>query len=379
MNILILNWRDVAHPKSGGAELVTMEHAKGWVRQGHAVTWVTAGYGGAKSDEAVDSVRFVRRAGSQTIYLYAPIYLLLHAREYDVIVDEVHGFPFFSPLFTRKPIVVFIHEIAGEIWDYMFSFPKNVIGKFLEQWYFRLYKHCLFWTDAPSTVEELVTRGIPRSQCVAIPCPLVQKQSETRNPKPVTRNKEKIPTYLFVSRVVRMKGIEEVIKAFSFIALYQKKAVLWIVGGGDEKYIRELKGMMREYKIVDRVRFFGQISEKEKFNLMGRAHILLHASVKEGWGLVVLEAASVGTPAVVYNVPGLKDVVKDKKTGVVISDNSPAEMARQAMLLFSDSVRYRMFQKNGSQWAKSLSWADAVKESLAVLIRARSGKKNAIL
>ncbi len=42
MRILILNWRDSKNPKSGGAEIVTLEHAKGWVINGHEVTWFIA-------------------------------------------------------------------------------------------------------------------------------------------------------------------------------------------------------------------------------------------------------------------------------------------------------------------------------------------------
>jgi glycosyltransferase involved in cell wall biosynthesis len=367
MNILILNWRDVKHPKSGGAELVTMEHAKGWVLQGHAVTWVTAGYEGAKSDEIVDTVRFVRRAGSQTIYLFAPIFLLLHAREYDVIVDEVHGFPFFSPLFTRKPVVVFIHEIAGEIWDFMYPFPVNKIGKLLENMYFRVYKHSFFWTDAPSTVDELVKRGIPRIQCKAIACPIVIDKKIRLSLK---IQKEKFPTYTFVSRVVRMKGIEEVIKAFSFIMKEQQHAKLWIVGGGERAYIQQLREMMNEYGVLQNARFWGKVTDDKKLELMSRAHILLHASVKEGWGLVVLEAAHVGTPSVVYNVPGLCDVVKNRQTGIVLSDNSPHEMTREALRLYFDKKRYNDFQKNGKAWADSLKWEDVTKQSLALLQKA---------
>jgi glycosyltransferase involved in cell wall biosynthesis len=366
MRILILNWRDVRHPKSGGAELVTMEHAKGWVAAGHSVTWLTASYEGAKYESIVEGVTFVRRWGSLSVYLYAPIYLLMNARLFDVIVDEVHGFPFFSPLFTRKPVVVFIHEIAREIWDYMFSFPKNVIGKFLEHWYFRLYRHCLFWTDAPSTVDELVFRGIPRSQCTAIPCPIV-KQPGTRNQELRTTNKEHHPTYIFLSRVVRMKGVEEIIKAFSFIVRTETSAKLWIVGSGEPAYIEELKRMMREYGIEGHVTFYGNVSEKRKFELLSRAHLLLHASVKEGWGLVVLEAAAVGTPAIVYNVPGLRDVVIHGKTGIVIESCSPREMAQEAIKLYMDRSRYGEYQRNAQKRATSLRWSNAVKQSLALL------------
>ncbi len=364
MNILILNWRDVSHPKSGGAEHVTMEHAKGWVRAGHTVTWLTSHYEYAKHEGVLDGVHFVRRAGSLTIYLYAPMYLLCNAHSFDVIVDEAHGFPFFSPLFTRKPVVLFIHEIAGEIWDYMFSFPKNVIGKLLERWYFGVYKHCFFWTDAPSTAKEIAQHGIPAGHCVAIPCPIISDITPRATPK------ETSPVYLFVSRVVRMKGVEEVIKAFSFIVREQRGAKLWIIGGGDNPYIHELKLMLDEYGVDHAVTFFGTVSEERKYHLMARAHVLLHASVKEGWGLVVLEAASVGTPAVVYNVNGLNSVVINNKTGIILNENSPREMAREAMLLYKDKTLYHAFQKNGRKWAKSFHWPDAVSQSIALLERA---------
>jgi glycosyltransferase involved in cell wall biosynthesis len=343
-----------------------MEHAKGWVRAGHEVTWLTASYPGAKKESTVESVKFVRRWGSNTVYLYAPLYLIANARFFDVIIDEVHGFPFFSPLFTRKPVVVFIHEIAGEIWDYMFPFPKNVIGKILEWLYFRLYRHCLFWTDAPSTVSELVQRGIPSAQCTAISCPLIKRS--TFNGRRF--KKEKNPTFIFVSRVVRMKGIEEIIKAFSFIVQTDHTAKLWIVGSGEPGYINELKRMMSEYGIMDHVTLFGNISDKRKFELMSRAHLLLHASVKEGWGLVVLEAASVGTPAIVYNVAGLKDVVHDGKTGLVIKDSSPQSMAKEAVRLTGDRRRYNQYQQNGYIWVRSLHWKDAVRQSLRVIMNA---------
>lgn len=365
MNILLLNWRDRSHPKSGGAEFVTMEHAKGWIQAGHTVTWLTGWYSGGKKEEDVDGVHIVRRAGSLTIYVYAVAYLLVNGRKFDVIVDEAHGFPFFSPLFTRTPVVMFIHEIAGEIWDYMFSFPKNTIGKWLEKRYFRLYRRCFVWTDAPSTVEELVERGIARNHCVAIPCPI-----KVRKPDREMYKKKEKPTYMFVSRVVRMKGIEEVIKAFSFIMKEQTSAQLWIVGDGEDTYINELKTMMGEYGVYKNVTFFGAVSEQKKYEYMSKAHMLLHASVKEGWGLVVLEAASVRTPAVVYNVGGLKDVVKNGRTGIVIHNNSPQEMAQEAIRLYQDHDRYALYQKNGRMWAESIKWNDVIKQSLALLQKA---------
>jgi glycosyltransferase involved in cell wall biosynthesis len=211
-------------------------------------------------------------------------------------------------------------------------------------------------------IDEVVKVGIPRTQCTAIPCPITL----SKNFGDKKWDKEKHPTFIFVSRVVRMKGIEEVIKAFSFIAKERDDAALWIVGGGEGKYIEQLKHMISEYGVEKQVTFFGRVSEEKKMELMARAHLLLHASVREGWGLVVLEAGFVGTPSVVYHVPGLCDVVHDGKTGIVIQNNSPRGMAEKALNLYLNTKQYALFQKNGKTWIQSLRWDTVAKQSLAL-------------
>ena len=138
-------------------------------------------------------------------------------------------------------------------------------------------------------------------------------------------------------------------------------------GIGNMDYYNELIRRIKEYGIEKNVVFYGFISDKRKLELMRKAHVLLHASVKEGWGLVVLEAASQGTPAVVYNVSGLRDVVKNNKTGIILNENNPEDMAQEAIKLFYDKKLYKNFQENGLAWAKSITWQDATKKSLQLL------------
>jgi len=369
MNILILNWRDPKNTKSGGAEIVTLEHAKAWVKKGHTVTWFTSKFGGAKEKEEMVGVNIVRRGSFLTVYLYAPFFYFFSKQKFDVVIDEIHGIPFFTPIYVRKPKIAFIHEVAGEIWGYMFPFPIDKIGKIIESLYFKLYKNVMFWTDADSTINDIVNKGIRRENCVAISCPASNK------PLPDLPIKEKIPTFIFVSRVVKMKGIGDVIRAFFYILRELKDAKLWIVGDGEKKYIEEMKGKMIDYSISTKVNFFGRVSEKEKLELMRKAHILLHASVKEGWGLVVIEAASQGTPSVVYDVSGLKDSVKNGKTGIVLKKNISKEMAREAVILLRDKERYRNYQINALSWAKNLTWEKATSKSLKLLTEVKSKLK----
>lgn len=361
MNILILNWRDPKNPKSGGAEIVTLEHAKAWIKAGYKVTWFTSKFKNSKTEEFLDGIKIIRAGNFITVYLLAPIFYLFTKNKFDLVIDEIHGLPFFTPLYVRKPKIAFIHEVAGEIWDYMYPFPINIVGKFIEPLYFKFYRNIKFWTDADSTVEDLVKYGINKSNCTVINCPIDRKPLES------IPSKEDIPTFIFVSRVVKMKGVEDVIKAFSNIQKELSDAQLWIVGDGDKKYISKLNAIIKSYSIGSRVKFWGRVDENKKFELLKRAHILLHASVKEGWGLVVIEAASQATPSVVYNVAGLKDSVKNGKTGIVLKQNSVEEMAKQSINLLKNKVEYEKLQKNALAYAKSLTWKEATRQSQVLL------------
>lgn len=363
MNILIFNWRDPKNPKAGGAEYVTQKHAKAWVLAGHNVTWFTSSFPGAKEEEVWEGITIIRRGNEYIIHLLAVFYYLFHKNNIDLIIDEVHGYPFFTPLYANKPIVAFIHEVAGNIWDYMFPFPINTAGKLLESIYFRMYKGIPFWTDAPSTVDEIVSYGIPRSNCVAIACPI------DVHPLVALPTKPKDPVFIFISRMVKMKGIEDVLLAFVLIKKDLPNATFSIIGDGERSYKKRLQKITEEHGISQDVSFLGYVSEKEKYLLLKKAHILLHASVKEGWGLVVLEAASQATPSIVYNVPGLKDIVMNGKTGIITKKNTPQELAAEAVLLWRNQKKYETLQRQSLVWLKSFSWEKSTKQSLSLITR----------
>ena len=362
MNILILNWRDIKNPKSGGAEIVTMGHAKAWVGAGHKVTWFTSSYKNALRHEDIEGVNIVRSGNFITVYFLAPFYYLKNKNKIDLVIDEIHGLPFFTPLYVKKSRIAFIHEVAEEIWDYMYPFPINMIGRGIESFFFKFYKNTQFWVPCESTIKDLERYGIKRSSCKKVICAIKNKALDK-----LPSDKEKLRTFIFVSRVVRMKGIEEVIDAFSNILEVLPDAKLWIVGDGDEGYVNSLRKIIKDKSIDKSVKFFGRVSEEKKLELMRRAHLLLHASVKEGWGLVTVEAASQGTPSVVYNVSGLRDSVLNNLTGIVIDKNSPKKMADESISLIKDEKRYLRLQKGGLKWARSLSWDIAIKESLSLI------------
>lgn len=362
MNILILNWKDIKNPTAGGAELVTFEHAKRWVKSGHSVTWLASAFSKSQKEEVVDGVNIRRFGNIYQVYFYAPFFYLFGKKKYDFVIDEVHGIPFFTPFYVRKPKLVLIHEIAGDIWDYMYSFPLNKLGRFLENVFLVLYRNNMFWTDSKSTIQDLVSCGVKRQNCISIPC--------ASNVKPLDRIvvKSKNITIVSISRIVKMKGIEDVIAAFSVIQSKHNNAQLKIVGDGSKEYVNFLKKQIKnKYNLEKNIEFLGFISEKEKIKLLKKSHLLIHASVKEGWGIVVIEAASQSTPSVVYNTHGLVESVKNDVTGVVTNINNFHELGNDAIELLEDKKRYKKYQENCLSWAKELNWDDLSNKSLKLI------------
>ena len=179
-------------------------------------------------------------------------------------------------------------------------------------------------------------------------------------------NKEKNETLVFLSRLSKSKGIEDAIKTFGILRTlgdYQ----FWVVGKSDRKYLKSLKAMVERNKVS--VKFFGYVSHREKFALLSKAHLLINPSIREGWGLVNIEANVVGTPVVAYNSPGLIDSVKNGITGVICDENTPDSMAGEVTALLRDTQRYEKMRKNAIVWAKGFSWKKSMRESQMLVDR----------
>ena len=105
---------------------------------------------------------------------------------------------------------------------------------------------------------------------------------------------------------------------------------------------------------------------------MSEAHALLMTSVREGWGLVVTEANACGTPAIVYDVPGLRDSVRDESTGLVVPPR-PDRLCEAMVRVTSDQRLYDRLVAESRRWSESFSFdgaADAVKSVLEATLAA---------
>lgn len=119
---------------------------------------------------------------------------------------------------------------------------------------------------------------------------------------------------LFVGRLASEKGVYDLLQAFSRLAAKHAQAVLWMVGPDEEGLSSSLKALVAEY--ADRLRWIGPTFEPEKY--MASADFLVLPSYREGFGMVIVEAAACGVPSVAYRIDGVTDAVQDGETGVLV-------------------------------------------------------------
>ena len=364
MNILVFSWRDTRHPLAGGAEQVMHEHMKGWIEAGYVVTFFSSSFPGAKSEEEIDGVKVIRK-GSQylTCHMAACLWYLFGKKEkYDLVVDEFHGWPFFTPLYVRVPKLAVIQELTKEVWfKYPLPFGLNfifgAIGYILEPLFFVPYRNVEFMTGSESAKKELETVGIKEKKITIIPHGVILENVGKKF------EKEKTKTVVFLGALAKDKGIEDAIKTFGILSKTDKYT-FWIIGKGDKKYLKFLKGMVNQLNID--VNFFGYVDQKKKFELLSKAHILINPSTREGWGLVNIEANACAVPVVSYTSPGLVDSVKNGVSGIVCSKNTPEELARTVDEVLKNSGKCKKLQKGALAWSAKFDWKNSKRLSLAL-------------
>jgi glycosyltransferase involved in cell wall biosynthesis len=295
----------------------------------------------------MDGVHFVRAGHQWTVHLRAFIrYRQKLATAFDVVIDEVNTVPFFTPLWARTASFMLMFQLARQVWWYESAFPVSAIGYVLEPVYLRLYRKIPVLTISRSTADDLRKLGFA-SRITVLPIAV-------QAVRPATVAKSEEPTFIYVGRITPSKRVTHLVRA---LAIFQKElgsGELWIVGDGQERHVKSVRRLAERLGVTSSVRLFGHLSDDEKHRKMAQAHALLMASVREGWGLVVTEANVCGTPAVVYDVAGLRDAVRHEKTGLVVSP-SYRHLAAGMLRLWRDRPLMAQMTREATEWSRTFS------------------------
>lgn len=363
MKLLWISWKDRLHPKWGGAEVLTHELRKRLCAEGHAVTLLTSGYRGAPKHEVLDDIETIRVGNNRYTHPFrATLHYVRRLRNaFDIVVEEVNAAPYFSVLFGKKSKrYLFYHHLAREVWMYEAPLPLNLLGYHIIE---PLATRMLAQSGAPlitvseSTKEDMAQYGFKPERTHII--------SEGIELKPLASlgagQKFDRPTMLSLGGVRPMKRTLDQIKAFELAKQQLPNLQLKIAGDASGSYGKHVLDYIAQSRFATDIDYLGHIHPRDKPRLMRSCHFIAVTSVKEGWGLIVTEAASQGTPAVVYDVPGLRDSVRHNQTGLV-TNAQPAAMAQAIIHLLHDPTTYNHLRLGAWQWSKQITFDQSYRD-----------------
>ena len=365
MRFLMLNWRDPKNPLAGGAERVTLAYLAALAERGHEVFWFANDFPGAAREEMFQGIKIIRSGGKGSSVLKAIQWYRQQPR-FDLVMDQHHGIPWYAPMWCRTNCVSFVHEVLGPIWGSFYPWPVSAVGKWQERWTHWFYRKVPFWTACQATRDCLAANGVQSIKIIPYGVDTVALPS--LDEKPLT-----LPLRLIaVSRLAPNKRIDHAVRVIKCLADKNIPAHLTIVGTGETEGL--LRGLVKEFRLEERVSFTGTLAEKEKDEQLRQAHFLLHTSLREGWCLNVIEANAMGTTTVVYPVAGLVESTLHDETGIVAGAETPEAVAEALVAILARPEKYALYRVKAWERAKTFHWSRVLPASSAWL-EAQAGRK----
>ena len=307
MRIAFLNWRDSTHPEGGGAEKYAETVCEGLADAGHDVTMLCSTHPGAPPEERRRGVRVLRQGGRLGVYGAS-------LRRLDALERAEVGWALESRVAPRA------------------------------------FRGLQYVAVSQRTREELIELGVAPEAIAVIhngtdPAPT---DSGPRHPE---------PRLVVLGRVVPHKRIEHALTVTARLRARHPGLRLRIVGDGwwSDKVREEAVAL----GVSDRVDILGFVDEQTKHAELAAAWVALAPSIKEGWGLSVVEAASHGTPTVAYTgAGGLSESIVHGRTGMLVDDLDGLTAAVDHLL--TDTTTRESLGAAAIEHAANFTWARSV-------------------
>lgn len=364
MNILWFSWKDSGHPLAGGAETVSSNIMQRLARDGHTVRLITATYPGAKQQETVNGVVMYRIGGRYSVYLKARKLYKQQMKDWsDLIIDEMNTIPFGVIYYTKERSVLLTYQLARKVWFYQMVFPISLLGFMLEPLYLftlsKRYKSIL--TESASTKKDLARFGFKQGNVS------VFRIGMALEPAKVLSEKHAMNRVVFLGALRPMKQALDAVKAFEFACDANPDLTLTLAGDNAGSYAQKVTKYIAKSRHKKSITIAGRVTGEEKLKLLREASLILVTSVKEGWGLIVTEANSQGTPAITYDTDGLRDSVKHNETGLVVPYRNMIAMAEAINTLLADRSSYNRLRSAAWEWSKEFTFENSYNDFCSIL------------
>lgn len=186
---------------------------------------------------------------------------------------------------------------------------------------------------------------------------------------------------LVVARLDPMKGQDRAIRAIAMVAEEIPNVKLLLVGDGSfsssrhgiglskaERWAGELRALAKRLGVEDRVIFAGHLTQGQLNAAYARCDLMVLPSIREGFGLVVIEGWLYQKPAIVTSRAGVAELIEDGRNGLLFDPDDPIELADKISALLLDEERARVLGKNGFETSKGCLIDRGVREESEIIL-----------
>jgi glycosyltransferase involved in cell wall biosynthesis len=321
----------------GGAERWYRALGERLAASGHDVTYLTLRQWERAEPPAIPGVRVVAVGPRMGLYaggrrrIAPPLvfgagvaaHLLRHARSYDVV--HTASFPYFSLLAAgllrpigRYGLVVDWHEVWSR--DYWREYLGRVGGRIGEA----VQSLCLRVPQRAFCFSELHAR---RLRAAPVNGELTVLEGEYAGPLEAREPAPAEPLVVFAGRHIPEKRVPALVPALALARERIPELRGEVLGDGPER--DEVLRLRSQYRLDDALDVPGFVSAERVESALARALCMVLASRREGYGMIVIEAAALGTPSVVVADPdnAAADLVVEGENGYVATSASPEDLA----------------------------------------------------
>jgi len=360
MRILVFNWRSFLSRGAGGAETHCYEIFNRIAEKGYSVQLIASCDNSVKPKETfVGKIHVFHVCRSEFFFPFFSILCLskFPICSYDVVIEDISKFPIFWPLVVSKvlgkPFVIIVHHVHGKTLFEELPFPLSLLSFFIELFGLKFYS--LFdirvVSVSESTKRELVSLGFREEKVSVIPNGLNFEPVEY-----VPKVKSKFPLVIYFGRVKKYKRINHLIMAVKEASTMVSGLKFIVAGRGDAEVYTELRSFAKQIGLEDIVEFYGEVDEETRNKLLQKAWVYTIASMKEGFGISIIEAQAFGLPVIAYAVPGIVDSVRHMKSGILVNDGDIQAFAKALTMVCNDEALRERLSKGAIENAKRYKW-----------------------
>jgi glycosyltransferase involved in cell wall biosynthesis len=347
----------------GGAEVQAKRRAEGLVKKGLSVTVISFDSPGGKKEETLSGVKIIRYGvmthTAKMLSLSLPVVQALRKNEKETRLYHIYnvhplaGGGLYRMTGGRNPVIATLENFGGYCptstaiykkcdllcrYSCLRDFSNSISEKILSMPYAGIFPLLTSLTKkvdkyiavSEHVRQEYINHGYPEDRIIVIPNSIdIDKIGNGIRIPHEGRN------ILFVGRMVSIKGVDILIRAFDKASRHYHDLRLILVGDG--KDLNHYRSLIQNLGIESKVIVTGAVSEDLLWDYYSIADLFVYPSIagSEAFGITLLEAMRYGIPCLVADTGGCKEVIKD--AGVTFRDQDEEDLMKKMMLILNDN------------------------------------------